>query len=49
MEVPESIEIDLIKRPDLPLDGVCEPSLVSVPGGGIANAVFDAAGVRIRL
>jgi CO/xanthine dehydrogenase Mo-binding subunit len=47
MEVPESIEIDMINRPDLPPGGAGEPSLVSVPGA-IANAVFDAAGVRIR-
>jgi len=47
MEVPESIEIDMINRPDLPPGGAGEPSLVSVPGA-IANAVFDATGVRIR-
>jgi nicotinate dehydrogenase subunit B len=45
-DVPE-IEIVLINRPDMPALGGGEPSIVSVPAA-IANAVFDAVGVRLR-
>ncbi|MGH2343977.1 MAG: xanthine dehydrogenase family protein molybdopterin-binding subunit, partial [Chloroflexota bacterium] len=41
------IETLLIDRPDLPATGVGEPSVNPVPAS-IANAVFDAIGVRIR-
>ena len=46
-EVPEQIDIVLIDRPDLPPMRVGEPASESV-WPGIANAVFDAIGVRIR-
>jgi len=45
-DIPE-IEIELLDRKDLPALGSGEPSLVSVPAA-IANAVFDAVGVRLR-
>jgi len=41
------IETILIDRPELPATGVGEPSVNSV-APSIANAVFDAIGVRIR-
>jgi nicotinate dehydrogenase subunit B len=44
-EIPE-IEIVLINRPDLPASGVGEPASCPVPAA-IANAVFDATGVRL--
>jgi nicotinate dehydrogenase subunit B len=45
-DVPE-IDVVLINRPDMPPNGSGEPSLVPVPAA-IANAVFNAAGVRLR-
>ena len=45
-EVPE-IEIVLINRPDQPALGAGEPSTVTT-AAAVANAIFDAAGVRIR-
>ena len=45
-DIPE-IDIVLINRPDMPPLGSGEPSLVSVPAA-IANAIFDAVGVRLR-
>ncbi|HXD75455.1 MAG TPA: molybdopterin cofactor-binding domain-containing protein [Vicinamibacterales bacterium] len=46
-DVPASVEIVLIDRKDLPPGGAGEPS--SRPtAAAIANAVFDATGVRIR-
>jgi CO/xanthine dehydrogenase Mo-binding subunit len=47
MDAPESIEIVTINRPELPAGGAGEPSHVTIPAA-IANAVFDATGVRIR-
>jgi CO/xanthine dehydrogenase Mo-binding subunit len=44
-DVP-AIEIALIDRPDQPLMGAGEASLAPV-GGALANAVFDATGVRL--
>jgi nicotinate dehydrogenase subunit B len=41
------IETLLIDRPELPATGVGEPSVNPV-APSIANAVFDAIGVRIR-
>jgi CO/xanthine dehydrogenase Mo-binding subunit len=41
------VEVDLIDRPGEPSWGVGEPSAVVIPAA-IANAVFDATGVRLR-
>lgn len=46
-KVPE-IEAVLINRPELPYTGAGEPSIVPIPAA-IANAVFDATGVRLRV
>ena len=46
-DAPESIEILTLNRPDLPPGGAGEPSHVTVPAA-VANAVFNATGVRIR-
>jgi nicotinate dehydrogenase subunit B len=45
-EIPE-IAYDLIDRPTEPPCGAGEPSAALVPSA-ISNAVFDAAGVRLR-
>ena len=45
-DVPE-VDIMLISRPEKPALGAGEPSIVPVPGA-IANAIFDAVGVRLR-
>ena len=45
-EVPD-VDIDLIDRPTEKPWGVGEPAAAVVPSA-IANAVFDAAGVRMR-
>jgi CO/xanthine dehydrogenase Mo-binding subunit len=46
-DAPESIEIVMLNRPDLPAGGAGEPAHVTVPAA-IANAFFDATGVRLR-
>jgi CO/xanthine dehydrogenase Mo-binding subunit len=46
-EAPESIDVVLINRPDVAPSGSGEPSVRPV-AAAIANAIFDAAGVRIR-
>jgi CO/xanthine dehydrogenase Mo-binding subunit len=46
-ETPEAIEVALINRPELPPTGAGEPSIRPV-AAAIANAIFDATGVRIR-
>ena len=46
-DAPERIDIVLLNRPELPAAGAGEPSTRTVPGA-IANAIFDATGVRIR-
>jgi CO/xanthine dehydrogenase Mo-binding subunit len=46
-DAPESIEIVLIDRPELPPSGAGEPSTRPV-AAAIANAVYDATGVRLR-
>jgi CO/xanthine dehydrogenase Mo-binding subunit len=46
-DAPLSVEIVLIDRPDLPSSGAGEPATRPV-AAAIANAVFDATGVRLR-
>ncbi len=46
-EMPESIELVLIDHPEIEPSGAGEPSTRPV-AAAIANAVFDATGVRIR-
>jgi nicotinate dehydrogenase subunit B len=46
-ETPEEIDVVLIDRPEIPPTGAGEPATRPV-AAAIANAVFDAAGVRIR-
>jgi nicotinate dehydrogenase subunit B len=46
-EAPETIDIVLINRPELPPAGAGESSIRPV-AAAIANAVFDATGVRLR-
>ena len=45
-DVPE-LEIVLINRLEMPSLGAGEPSIIPVPAA-IANAVFDATGIRLR-
>ncbi|HEY7662923.1 MAG TPA: molybdopterin cofactor-binding domain-containing protein [Xanthobacteraceae bacterium] len=46
-ETPETIEVVLINHPELPPSGAGEPSIRPV-AAAVANAIFDATGVRIR-
>jgi nicotinate dehydrogenase subunit B len=46
-EAPETVDIVLINRPDLPPAGAGESSIRPV-AAALANAVFDALGVRLR-
>jgi nicotinate dehydrogenase subunit B len=46
-ETPEQVDCVLINRPELPPTGAGEPSIRPV-AAAIANAIFDATGVRIR-
>jgi nicotinate dehydrogenase subunit B len=46
-EAPEQVDIVMIDRPNIPPSGAGEAASRPVPGA-IANAVFDATGVRIR-
>ena len=46
-ETPEKIDFVLINHPELPPSGAGEPSIRPV-AAAIANAIFDATGVRIR-
>lgn len=45
-DIPET-EIVLVNRPEIDSTGAGEPSICPVPAA-VANAVFDAAGVRLR-
>jgi nicotinate dehydrogenase subunit B len=46
-EAPEAIDVVLIDHPEIPPSGAGEPAIRPV-AAAIANAVFDATGVRIR-
>jgi nicotinate dehydrogenase subunit B len=46
-ETPGEIDVVLINHPELPPSGAGEPSIRPV-AAAIANAIFDATGVRIR-
>ena len=46
-DVPEKIEVVLINRPDLPPLGAGEQASAQT-AAAIANAIFDATGVRLR-
>jgi len=46
-DAPEEVEIVLINRPEIAPSGAGEPSTRTVPAA-IANAIFDATGVRMR-
>ena len=46
-DAPESIEVVLINRPEVAPSGAGEPSIRVIPGA-VANALFDATGVRVR-
>jgi nicotinate dehydrogenase subunit B len=46
-EAPEAVDIVLLNRPDLPPAGAGESSIRPV-AAALANAVFDASGVRLR-
>jgi nicotinate dehydrogenase subunit B len=45
-DIPQ-VDVVLINRPEMPALGSGEPSLVPVPAA-IANAVYDAVGIRLR-
>jgi len=47
-ETPGQVDVVLINHPELPPTGAGEPSIRPV-AAAIANAIFDATGVRIRL
>ena len=46
-EAPEAVDIVLLNRPELPPAGAGESSIRPV-AAALANAVFDATGVRLR-
>ena len=46
-ETPAEVNVVLINHPELPPTGAGEPSIRPV-AAAIANAIFDATGVRIR-
>jgi CO/xanthine dehydrogenase Mo-binding subunit len=46
-DAPESVDIVLVNRPELPPTGAGEATPRIVPAA-IANAFFDATGVRLR-
>jgi CO/xanthine dehydrogenase Mo-binding subunit len=46
-DIPPTIEIALINRPEVPSTGAGEPGTRAL-AAAVANAIFDATGVRIR-
>ncbi len=46
-DAPEAIEVVLINRPEVAPTGAGEPSIRVIPAA-VANAFFDATGVRLR-
>lgn len=46
-DAPEVIDVVLLDRPDAPSSGAGEPTIRCVPAA-VANAFFDATGVRLR-
>jgi CO/xanthine dehydrogenase Mo-binding subunit len=46
-ETPETVDVVLINHPEIAPSGAGEPSIRPV-AAAIANAIFDATGVRIR-
>jgi nicotinate dehydrogenase subunit B len=46
-DIPSRVDVVLLNHPELPPNGAGEPSSRNVPAA-IANAVFDAAGARVR-
>ncbi len=46
-DAPESIEVVLIDRPEIAPSGAGEPTIRVIPAA-VANAFFDATGVRLR-
>jgi CO/xanthine dehydrogenase Mo-binding subunit len=46
-DAPETIEVVLIDRPEIAPSGAGEPTIRVIPGA-VANALFDAIGVRMR-
>jgi CO/xanthine dehydrogenase Mo-binding subunit len=46
-DAPEAIDVVLINRPEVAPSGAGEPSIRVIPAA-VANAFFDATGVRLR-
>jgi nicotinate dehydrogenase subunit B len=46
-DAPLAIDVVLINHPEIAPSGAGEPTIRSIPGA-IANAFFDATGVRLR-
>jgi nicotinate dehydrogenase subunit B len=46
-DTPETIDVVLLNRTDLPPAGAGEPTMRTIPAA-VANAFFDATGVRLR-
>ena len=46
-DAPEAIEVVLINHPEIAPTGAGEPSIRVIPAA-VANAFFDATGVRLR-
>jgi nicotinate dehydrogenase subunit B len=47
METPETVDVVLVNRPDVPATGAGEGSIRPL-SAAVANAIFDATGMRIR-